>query len=126
MKPLVEALAQAIQPNPSQPLALFGHCMGAIVAFELARELRRRGGPSPFLLMPPPRATQFRRNHVPPPEPSDEELLRQAELPALRADTTLCRRYSYAEHSPLPCPVRAYRGKEDPNITREHLKAWNQ
>jgi surfactin synthase thioesterase subunit len=140
MQPLINALAQATEPylTQSQPFAFFGHSMGAIVAFELARELRRRSLPLPFLLIASAaRAPQFRRNHVPPPEPSDEELLRQAELPdhpsirhailpALRADTTLYRHYSYAEDARLPFPIRAYGGTEDPTISREHLEAWSQ
>jgi surfactin synthase thioesterase subunit/glycosyltransferase involved in cell wall biosynthesis len=138
MKPLVEALAQAVERYLSQPFAFFGHSMGAVVAFELARELRRRGLPMPILLSASAaRAPQFRRNHVPMPEPSDAELLRQAELPdnpsvrhailpALRADTKLYRRYSYAEDAPLPIPIRAYGGVEDSNITREHLEAWQE
>jgi surfactin synthase thioesterase subunit/glycosyltransferase involved in cell wall biosynthesis len=140
MQPLINALAQAIEPylTQSRHFAFFGHSMGAIVAFELARELRRRSLPLPFLLIASAaRAPQFRRNHVPPPEPSDEQLLRQAEvpdhpsvrhaiLPALRADTTLYRHYSYAEDAPLPFPIRAYGGAEDPTITREHLEAWRQ
>lgn len=138
MKALVDALAQAIEDYLIQPFAFFGHSMGAIVAFELARELRRRSLPLPFLLIASAaRAPQFRRNHVPPPEPSDEALLLQAELPdhptirhailpALRADTTLYRHYSYAEDAPLPFPIRAYGGSEDPNIAREHLEAWRE
>jgi surfactin synthase thioesterase subunit len=138
MKPLVEALARAIEHYLDRPFAFFGHSMGAIVAFELARELRRRSLPLPFLLIASAaRAPQFRRNHVPAPEPSDEELLRQAGLPdnrsirhailpALRADTSLYRHYSYAEDAPLPFPIRAYGGSEDPHIAREHLEAWRE
>jgi surfactin synthase thioesterase subunit len=110
--------------------------MGAIVAFELTRELRRRDLPLPrVLIASAARAPQFRRNHVPIPEPSDEELLCQAELPdtpsvrhamlpALRADTRLYRNYSYAEEAPFPLPIRAYGGLEDANVTREHLEGW--
>jgi surfactin synthase thioesterase subunit/glycosyltransferase involved in cell wall biosynthesis len=138
MRPLVEALAQAIERYLSQPFAFCGHSMGAVVAFELARELRRRGLPMPFLLIASAaRAPQFRRNHVPMPEPGDEELLRQAELPdnpsirhailpALRADTKLYRQYSYTQDAPLPFPIRAYGGAEDSHITRQHLEAWRE
>ena len=41
----VDALADAIDPYLDRPFAFFGHSMGAVVAFELARELRRRGAP---------------------------------------------------------------------------------
>src|SRR6266849_2637073 len=47
---LVSAAAEGLGPLLDFPFALFGHSMGALVAFELARELRRRGGPAPVLL----------------------------------------------------------------------------
>ena len=58
-------------PTPDEPFAFFGHSMGAAVAFELARLLRRRDQPLPrMLLVSGARAPQFRRGHVPPPEPA--------------------------------------------------------
>lgn len=144
MAPLVEALGEAILPWAAQPFALFGHSMGAGVAFELARWLRRRGAPLPAcLLVSGARAPQFRLDWTPPPEPTEAELLAQVRrleglpeealedselirlvLPALRADTTLYRTYAYMEEPPLACPIRAFGGEADPNITREHLEAW--
>src|SRR5215475_3470023 len=41
MPPLIEAVTEAILPLLDRPFALFGHCMGAKVAFELARYLRQ-------------------------------------------------------------------------------------
>jgi surfactin synthase thioesterase subunit/glycosyltransferase involved in cell wall biosynthesis len=136
MAPLIQSLTGAIQPYLAQPFAFLGHSLGAIVAFELARELRRRNLPLPRLLIASAaRAPQFRRNHVPPPEPPDEDLLREANLPddaairhavlpALRADTHLYRHYVYTEDPPLPVPIRAYGGLDDPHISRTHLEAW--
>jgi surfactin synthase thioesterase subunit/glycosyltransferase involved in cell wall biosynthesis len=144
MGKLVETLAEAIAPYADEPFAFFGHSMGAAVSFELARALRARGRRLPAaLLVSAARAPQFRRGHVPPPDPSAAELLEELRrlggvrpealenpemvrtmLPALCADTALYRRYVYAEQPPLACPIRAYGGAEDPNITREHLDAW--
>jgi medium-chain acyl-[acyl-carrier-protein] hydrolase len=144
MGPLVEALGSAIEPYIAKPFAFFGHSMGAAVAFELARLLRRRQQPLPVMLMASgARAPQYRRNHVPLPTPGDEEFLAElrglqgmpaevledpammrAILPALRADTALYRNYVYAEDAPLGCPIRAYGGAGDPNVVREHLEAW--
>jgi medium-chain acyl-[acyl-carrier-protein] hydrolase len=144
MEPLVVALASAIQPYLGQPFAFFGHSMGAAVAFELSRLLRRRGQPLPKLLIASAaRAPQYRRNYTPPPAPSDsqfvEELRRlegipgevldrpasmRALLPALKSDASLYRGYVYTEDAPLPCPIRAYGGREDPNVRLEHLEAW--
>jgi surfactin synthase thioesterase subunit/glycosyltransferase involved in cell wall biosynthesis len=138
MAPLVQSLAAAIERYLVQPFAFLGHSLGAIVAFELARELRRRNLPLPRrLIVSAARAPQFRRNHVPPPEPSDEDLLRDANLaddaairhdvlPALRADTHLYRHYVYSEDAPLPVPIRAYGGLDDPHILLAHLEAWRE
>ncbi len=141
MRALIDALATAIDPYLDRPFAFFGHSMGAAVAFELARELRRRGRPLPrILIASAARAPQFRRDYVPPPPPSDQEFLAElgrlegmpvddpafirAVLPALRADATLYRNYIYPEGEPLACPIRAYGGMDDPRITRAHLEAW--
>ena len=71
MADLVAALGDAIEPYLDEPFAFFGHSMGAIVAFELARLLRRRNRPLPRMLVASgARAPQFRRGHVPPPEPA--------------------------------------------------------
>jgi surfactin synthase thioesterase subunit len=144
MAALAAALADAIEPYLSRPFGFFGHSMGAAVAFELARVLRQRGRSLPrVLIASAARAPQFRRDHVPPPAPSDAQFLEElrrlqgmpsevlddpavlnAILPALKADAALYRNYVYSEDEPLACPIRAYGGVDDPNIGREHLEAW--
>lgn len=146
MAPLVDALASAIEPYTGGPFAFFGHSMGAAAAFELSRELRRRGLAMPrMLIVSGARAPQFRRGHVPPPAPSDAEFLAdlrrlegvpapllddagamRAILPALRADAALYRRYVYTDEPPLDVPIRAYGGAADPRIERAHLEAWSE
>jgi surfactin synthase thioesterase subunit len=80
---------------------------------------------------------------VPPPDPTDEQLLDQVArlhglprqvldspelmrlvLPALRADAVLYTRYVYHPEPPLPCDIRAYGGCDDPNVTTHHLERW--
>ena len=140
MELLIPALREAIHPYLDRPFALFGHSLGAMIAFELARSL----APIPLcLFVSGARAPQLRRDHVPPPPPSDDELieelrrlngipadllehreLMQLALPALRADTALYRKYVYREGPPLDCPICAYGGLNDERITSEHLEAW--
>lgn len=146
MQPLIAALAGAIEVYLAAPFAFFGHSMGAAVGFELARELRRRGRPLPAgLFVSGARAPQFRRHHVPPSDPTEEEFLAELRrlegipaevldnpelmalvLPALRADAALHRHYRYTEDEPLGCPIRAYGGESDPNVRRKHLEAWRE
>jgi surfactin synthase thioesterase subunit/glycosyltransferase involved in cell wall biosynthesis len=144
MAELVAALGDSIEPYLDQPFAFFGHSMGAVVAFELARLLRRRNRPLPRLLVASgARAPRFRRGHVPGPEPGEAEFvdalrrlqgtpravldnptLLQLILPALREDAAIYRNYIYAEEPPLHCPIRAYGGADDPNVHRQHLEGW--
>jgi surfactin synthase thioesterase subunit/glycosyltransferase involved in cell wall biosynthesis len=146
MAPLIEALAHAIVPYAVRDYAFFGHSMGAAIAFELARELRRRGVEMPrMLIVSGARAPQYRRGYVPPPAPSDDEFMEElrrlegipadllndaaamrAILPALRADAALYRNYIYVEGPPLDVPIRAYGGIADPRISREQLHAWSE
>ncbi len=83
MEALVDALALAIEPYLAQPFWFFGHSMGAAIAFELARLLRRRGQPLPgTLIASAARAPQFRRNHVPPPRAVRRSLPQRPAAPA--------------------------------------------
>src|SRR5437762_65420 len=133
MGPLVEALADAIDPyidphlGRGRPYAFFGHSMGAVVAFELVRLLRRRERPLPRMLIASgARAPQYRRHHVPPAEPTEHQFIEQlrrlqgippevldhpgvmrAILPALKAYAALYRNYIYAEHASLPFLMRS-------------------
>jgi medium-chain acyl-[acyl-carrier-protein] hydrolase len=144
MEPLVRALAEAILPFVDRPFAFYGHSMGAAVAFELTRLLRKESRPIPAaLFVSGARAPSFRLGHVPPADPPEEEFLRDLDLlegippevrrnpdllrvvmPALLADTALYRGYVYRAEPPLDCPIFAYGGAEDPNVRREHLDAW--
>ncbi len=141
---LVRHLSAALSGKLDPPFAFFGHSMGAVLAFEIARRLRDNGSPLPAaLLVSGARAPQFRLGHIPGPEPTDGQLLDQLRqvnggaggmldpsealgplLPALRADTKAYRRYVYQPGLPLPVPIHAYGGKEDPQVNPDHLKAW--
>ncbi len=140
------AVLEAIRPHLDRPFALFGHSMGAMIAFELARELRREKLPMPEgLLVAAARAPQLRRGYTPPPAPSDEEFLQELRnldglprevldnkdllrhlLPALKADSALGRLYTYTDEPPLDLPIRAYNGIEDKRLPRQVVDAWRE
>jgi surfactin synthase thioesterase subunit/glycosyltransferase involved in cell wall biosynthesis len=144
MRELIDNLFENLDSALEGEFAFFGHSMGAIVAFELGRKLRRLGRTLPLaLIASSARAPVFRLNHQPPPDPTRSELLDQvrqlggltkdvleepklleAILPALEADTSLYRRYCYEAAPRLSIPVLALGGERDPNITIAHLDRW--
>jgi medium-chain acyl-[acyl-carrier-protein] hydrolase len=62
---LVASAVEAIAPFTRRPFALFGHSMGGLIAFEIARMLRRRNAESPIHLF----ISSFRAPHLPDQKP---------------------------------------------------------
>lgn len=141
MNELTETIVNEVEFRPT--FAFFGHCMGALVAYEVTRTLRRRGLPLPERLF----VSGFRAPHLPQRElpihdlPDDEFLaevdrrqglpdevrqdadLRAATLLGLRADYELLETYRYAPEPPLPLPITAQAGTDD---DVDDLAAWQQ
>jgi|SRR5579859_1332474 len=143
---LVDTLARVLQPYLDLPFAFFGHSIGALVSFELARELRRRHSRIPArLFVSASRAPQLglgRRPIHDLPEPEFVERLRllggtplavldNAEMmgllsPMLRADFQLLETYSYVAEAPLTCPISAMAGQYDPEVSSTEVSAWQE
>jgi medium-chain acyl-[acyl-carrier-protein] hydrolase len=144
LAPLAQALAQALVPLLDKPFAFFGHSLGALVGFELARQLRRQSGVQPVLLfISADRAPQIlhldrpihalpegellaelrRLNGIPGKVSEDAELM-QIMLPVLRADLAVYETYVYSTEPPLNCPISAFGGLQDHRVSRGDLEAW--
>ncbi|SFC88088.1 thioesterase II family protein [Streptomyces aidingensis] len=125
-----------------RPYALYGHSLGALVGFELARELRRRGGPQPEHLIvsgcSAPQAVEdpaddlsdaqivsLLRSLGGTPELylSDPRVLRLI-LPAIRADLTVRNSYRYRPEQPLTIPLTAIAATSDARAPAPSLAAW--
>lgn len=144
LTPLVRALTDAVAPTLAGRFALFGHGMGALVAFEFARECRRRGALLPVHLFVAGR----RAPHIPDPEPPiyqlpDDQIVERLRrykgtpqivldqpelmtmlLPIIRADLAVNDAGPFAEGEPLPCPISAFGGLADERTTSAELDAW--
>lgn len=144
--PLVRRLVPAVEALLDIPFVFFGHSMGALLAFELTRELRRLGAPLPELLLvsghraphlPDPRArlhglpdpeflAELRRlEGTPAPALANGELM-QLFLPLLRADFELSEKYEYTSESPLDVPIAAWAGSEDAEVSVAEVAAWRE
>ncbi len=145
LNPIITALAAEIQPRLDRPYVLFGHSMGALICYELARMLRDRGAPGPLALIlsgrqapgvhhsEPPlhhlsdgefvAAMQARFDAIPQVVLAQPELLRLL-LPTLRRDIEAIETYQFQPGPPLVIPFFLYGGRADRQVTPASLEGW--
>jgi medium-chain acyl-[acyl-carrier-protein] hydrolase len=137
---LLDDLVPALTPWLDRPFALFGHSLGALVAFELARRL----GDVPLVGLA---VSAFRAPHLSaervlsalpdaefvaeiarlggtPPELLGDPELMETMLPALRADFALAESYRHDPGARLAVPIVALGGAADPWVGAEALGGW--
>ena len=132
--------------NPAIPYVLYGHSMGALVAYELCRLITERRGTLPALLI----AAAHRAPHLPSrtapvhafPEAGfldeiyrldpgarhalESPELRAIMLPILRNDFRACETYDTGQPRMLCVPLAIYSGLSDEEITRDESLAWQE
>jgi medium-chain acyl-[acyl-carrier-protein] hydrolase len=138
---VVDELAQAVQSLHGLPIALFGHSLGARLAFAVARALGPGSVEHLFVsAAPAPDIVRARR-----PVATDAELKRElvslggtpAEilendelmglvLPALRADFSLADRLIASPEPYLTCGVTAFAGRRDADVPGGDVEAWSR
>ncbi|MBT2118872.1 alpha/beta fold hydrolase [Dyella sp. LX-66] len=143
---IVDALLPVLTPLMDRPFTLFGHSMGAIIAFELARRLQQEGKPAPECLIVSGRVAPHRPltrapiNHLSREEfieglrhlgGTPEEVLGDNELmsliePMLRADLAVHEDYKHRDEPRLKCDVLAFGGLRDPEAGRADVDAWRE
>lgn len=140
-------LIPAVLPCLDRPFAFFGHSMGAIISFELARALQRLNCPVPrhvfvsacwplhlleqrgselHKLPDDDLREELRRMEGTPPEVLASPELMALLLPVFRADLELVETYRYRPGTTLHCPVSAFGGVDDHEVSPENLAAWRE
>lgn len=142
---LAERLAAELRDEAEAPYALFGHSLGALVAFELAYALIAGGARPPLVLFASgtdapavrddsdwrrPRSdaeliAELRAMGGTPEEAIASPELMATVLPVLRADFLMCGAYAFRPRTALPCPIRVLGGLED-DSPRAALEAWGR
>ncbi|HEX4458660.1 MAG TPA: alpha/beta fold hydrolase [Polyangia bacterium] len=141
---VLDAIMPAVTRLTTAPYALFGHSMGATLAFELSRRLRRADVAPPLRLFVSAARTPRRLRLVDALGPVDdaalvdylrqlggtpEEVLREPELlelvlPPLRADLQLLDAWRSPDEPPLDVPLTALGGRADARVSPEELALW--
>jgi surfactin synthase thioesterase subunit len=139
---LVDRTVGAVRPRLGEPFALFGHSLGALVAFEVARRLEARGMQPAMLFVSGTSAPSRRERQRYARLESDEALLAELErlqgtppwvlanaelmelvLPVLRADFRVVAHYESAPGSVISAPVQVFSGLSD-EPSAGALDAW--
>lgn len=144
MSGLVDVLAPVVAREADLPFALFGHSLGGLLAFELARHFQRNGMPMPQRLFvsassAPGQRSNPKRLHAlgddaliealrdyngtPPAALADRELMALL-LPAIRADFAVVDTYRYAAGAPLDIPISVLAGRQDRHVAPASLQGW--
>ncbi len=142
--PLVATLAQLIAEQDKMPFSFFGHSLGGLIAFELARYCKSHYLPVPERLIVsgcngPQRLNPSKGLHrLPdveliaalrdyngtPPEILEHRELMELVLPAMRADFSLVETYRYLPLGVLNIPITAFAGRSDSYNSVEQVEAW--
>ncbi|MFN6465924.1 MAG: beta-ketoacyl synthase N-terminal-like domain-containing protein [Nostoc sp. DedVER02] len=146
LKPLIETLTPLFQPYLDVPFGFFGHSMGALLSFELAREFRRKnwtapaylfvGGcrppqtpdlDSPIHILPETKLIQVLSSYKGIPEQilQDSELMQMC-IPTIRADFKILETYFYTKQEPLESQIYAFGGLQDSKVSLQELADWEK
>jgi medium-chain acyl-[acyl-carrier-protein] hydrolase len=142
---IVSSLINEITPYLDRPFAFFGHSMGALVAFELARRLERghlpavsqlfvSGRNAPDIREPrrdyelPHRdfIAMLRKLNGTPREILDNQEALALLLPIIRADFRITQTYQFEPGAPLHCPIKAFGGIKDTCTPPESIRGWQR
>jgi surfactin synthase thioesterase subunit len=141
---LADRIVDALERLGDRRVALFGHSMGAVLAYEVALRLPGSGRPAPSRIFvsgrrAPSRYRDHRSLHL----RSDREILaevrrlrgtdtaaiddpdiREMFIPAVRSDYRAVETYRYDPARLLDCPVTVLTGDRDPLVTIDEARAW--
>jgi medium-chain acyl-[acyl-carrier-protein] hydrolase len=141
---LVAAAHGGLQKYFDRPFALFGHSMGALIAYELARSLSESqirylvglivsGRRAPHIANTPSALynlngdeaiTTLRKLGGTPQAILEDQSALETLLPIIRADFEMVRRYKYRSGAKLCCSIVTMNGAEDHQVSKYDIEEW--
>ncbi len=147
MSAIVDEAATGLEPFiAARDFVFFGHSLGGLIAFEVARELRRRDKHLPMhFFISGMLAPQIPRKRKTVSDLSDTEFLERVKelegtpdeildnpemlelmIPLLRNDFKIYENYRYADEEQLKCPITAFAGTEDKFVDADDVQKWSE
>ncbi|AFE09963.1 malonyl CoA-acyl carrier protein transacylase [Corallococcus coralloides DSM 2259] len=136
---LIESLVPRILPLLDRRFAFFGHSMGTLVAFELARELKRLHGLAPEHLVVSGlwapidhhlkkdrdslAEDDYRNLEIAPSLRADASFMRSI-MGVMKSDAELLRDYRWKEDPGFSVPILALSGESDPIASADEVRQW--
>jgi surfactin synthase thioesterase subunit len=141
---LADRITSELRTLPSLPTVLFGHSMGAVLAFEVAWRLARSTAHEPGALIVSGRRAPSTWREESVHRLSDEEMLHELRLlngtddailgddeilrmamPAIRGDYQAIEAYRCGPDRRVRCPITVLTGDADPKTTAAEARAWD-
>lgn len=142
---LIDSILDGLCPHLPPRFVYFGHSMGGLLAYELARCSHERGLPLPKAIIvsswraPGSPGRVPLRHHLDdrafldelramggtPEEVLSNPKLTPFVLPIARADFALIERWQSPAAAPLPIPIHVLGGDADPDVPLDQLHAWS-
>ena len=146
IKLLCEEIFNVLVQLSDKPFVFFGHSMGAVIAFELARLFHKSNLQLPkHLLLSSHRAPDIQLRHKPLYNLPEKELLEELSklggtakelflnsylfrtfIPTIRADLSIAQTYVYEDEKPLPISISVFGGDNDMYVGSDDLTGWQK
>jgi len=137
---VIHQITEKLSPQLTHNFSFFGHSMGGLVAFEVAKALQKyEMSPVQLIVSSTPQLASYDKNHLDPeadnktlaqrfphlsPSVTQDVDLRNMLISMLRTDLRYLSSYEYKFSPPMNMDIIAIHGKDDQTVSEDQMKRW--